>query len=265
MLYSLNRMLLKRLLFAELNRTYLSEVAPDSTVVLPLGAVEQHGPHLPTGTDYLTVEHIAREAGAIAAGRIPLLVGPALPFGCSQHHIPFGGTFSMTTETYYRAVHELALSVVQSGFRRVFLLNGHGGNHEIAELVARDIALQQRAHAAAASYWNIAWDALVEAGANLGMRLPGHAGIFETSLMLARHAGLVPDERPHRPPSPDTPPRNQRPPFRAEYHGFWQGIDGYTDSPDLATAERGRAYLDAIIPAVADAFVAFHQAAQTAP
>ena len=252
-------MKIKRLLFAELNRTDLREAAADALVVFPLGAVEQHGPHLPTGTDYLTVENIARKAGAIAAEEVPLLVAPAMPFGCSQHHIPFGGTFSMTTQTYYRAVHEMVLAVFQSGFRRIFLLNGHGGNHEILQLVARDIALQHPAHVAAASYWNIAWDALVAVGANKSMRLPGHAGIFETSLMLAQHADLVPSTRPHRDDIADTHPVTLQKPYRPKHPGFWQSIDGFTDSPDEATAERGRLYLDAIITTVARAFVEFHR------
>ncbi|MBM3734852.1 MAG: creatininase family protein [Acidobacteria bacterium] len=253
-------MILKRLLFTELNRTDLRQAAPDALVLFPLGAVEQHGPHLPVGTDYFTVERIARDAGAIAAAQIPLLVAPAMPFGCSQHHIPFGGTFSMTSDTYYRAVFEMVLAVVQSGFRRIFLLNGHGGNHELLQLVARDIALQHPAHVAAASYWTIAWDALVAEGAHKGMRLPGHAGNFETSLMLAQHPDIVPANRPHRDNVGDTDPRNFARPYRAEHPGFWQSIDGFTDSPDQADADRGARYLAVIAGSVAAALTEFYNA-----
>ncbi len=258
MLYSGFGMKLKRLLFAELNRSDLRAAAPSALVVIPCGAVEQHGPHLPTGTDFFTVDHIARAAGRIAADSVPLLVAPAMPFGCSQHHIPFGGTMSMTTETYYRAMFEMVLAVVQSGFKRVFLLNGHGGNHEILQLVARDIALQKPAHVAAASYWTIAWDALIAVDAHKGMRLPGHAGIFETSMMLAQRPDLVPAERPHRDNVGDTDPRNFHKPYRAEHPGSWQTIEGYTDSPDRATSDRGQKYMTAVIDAVAAAFVEFH-------
>lgn len=262
MLYSGSGMKLKRLLFAELNRTDLRAASESALVVFPLGAVEQHGPHLPVGTDYFTVERIARGAGRIAAEEVPLLVAPAMPFGCSQHHIPFGGTFSMTSETYYRAVFEMVLAVVQSGFRRIFLLNGHGGNHELLQLVARDIALQHPAHVAAASYWTIAWDALVEAGAAKSKRLPGHAGIFETSLMLAQHGEIVPPaaERPHRDDVGDSDPRNFHKPYRPEHPGSWQAIDGYTDSPDQATAEMGELYLGVIEREVARTFAEFSRA-----
>ncbi|MFN0167755.1 MAG: creatininase family protein [Bryobacteraceae bacterium] len=252
-------MKLKRLLFAELTRQDLRAASSEAMVVIPLGATEQHGPHLPVGTDYFTVEHLAREAGAIAAEEIPLLVAPALPFGCSQHHIPFGGTFSMTSETYYRAVYDLVLAAVKSGFTRLFLLNGHGGNHELAQLVGRDIALEHPAHIAVASYWTIGWDALVAENAHLGMRLPGHAGIFETSMILALRGELVATDRPHRDDIGDTDPRAWQQVYRAEHHGFWQSINGYTDSPDQATAERGERYRKAIIGSVAKAFVEFYR------
>ncbi len=92
-----------------------------------------------------------------------------MPFGSSHHHLPFGGTMSLSTETYYRAIYDLTESLITSGFRRIFILNGHGGNHELVQLVARDLALKHPANIAAGSYWTIAWDALVEVhGARAG-------------------------------------------------------------------------------------------------
>jgi creatinine amidohydrolase len=249
-----------RLLFAEMTREELRAVAPDTTVVLPLGATEQHGPHLPSGTDFFTVENLARAAAERASAEIAIVVAPALPFGSSDHHLIFGATLSLKTETYYRVLTDLLRSLVTDGFRRIFLLNGHGGNHELAELAARDIALELPARIAAASYWNIAWDALVELQAHLGCRLPGHAGIFETSMMLRLLPELVATERPHRDYTQDTDPRNFRSPYRHERHGFWKEIDGYSDSPDRGSAERGSAYWEAIVGAVARTLVEFANA-----
>src|SRR2546422_5922064 len=121
-----------------------------------------------------------------------------MPFGSSHHHLPFGGTMSLSTETYYRVLYELAESLVIGGFRRIFILNGHGGNSELIQLVARDLALKHPAHLAAASYWSVAWDALVEEQAHVLGRLPGHAGAFETSQMMALRPDLVRESRPHR-------------------------------------------------------------------
>src|SRR5215813_2588841 len=124
-----------RLLLHELTRAELQELAPHALVVLPTGAIEQHGPHLPVGTDFFAVEHVARTAAAEIAAQIPALVTPTMPFGSSHHHLPFGGTMSLSTETYFRAMFDLAESLIISGFRRIFIVNGHGGNDELIQLV----------------------------------------------------------------------------------------------------------------------------------
>jgi creatinine amidohydrolase len=246
-------------LFAELNREQLRAASKDSIAVVPLGATEQHGPHLPTGTDYFTVEWLAREASQIASAHVPVIVTPALPFGSSDHHFVFGGTISLSTETYYRVLRDVISSLVTDGFTRIFLVNGHGGNHELAQLAARDIALQQPVRVAAGSYWGIAWQALIEVDAHRGRWLPGHAGDFETSIMLSLRPDIVPDDRPHRDDVGDSDPRGFEAPWRDERHGFWKGIDGYTDSPDKATAENGVKFRTAASKALAQAFVQFYQ------
>ncbi len=252
-----------RLLLQELTREEARAAAPDALAVFPVGATEQHGPHLPVGTDFFTVEHIARVAAAEAAAQIPVLVAPTMPFGSSQHHLPFGGTMSLDTETYFRVIYDLVESLITSGFRRVFILNGHGGNHELIQLVARDLALHHPANVAAASYWTVAWDALIEAQAHTFGRFPGHAGVYETSHMLALRPELVRAPLPHREVTGGTDPRGFVRPYRGEVHGFWQDIDGFTDSPDRADAGRGRTYLTAAAGAVARAFVEFYRVGLT--
>src|SRR5688500_12711576 len=96
------------LLLQELTREEANAIAPAALVVLPVGATEQHGPHLPVGTDTFAVEHLARAAAAEAARDIPIVVAPTFPFGSSPNHLPLGGTMSLGTETYYRAVSDLA-------------------------------------------------------------------------------------------------------------------------------------------------------------
>ena len=251
-----------RLLFEELTREELRTMAPDALVILPVGAVEQHGPHLPVGTDYFVVEHVARAAAAELARDVPALVAPTMPFGSSHHHLPFGGTLSLSTATYYRVLYDLAESLILDGFRRIFMLNGHGGNHELIQLVARDLALKHAAHLAAASYWTIAWDALVEAQAHIQAGLPGHAGAFETALVLALRPELVREPRPHRDNPAGSDPRSFTSPYRAELHGAWQQIEGYTDSPDRATVQQGEAYLATIVGEVTRALREFDTGAR---
>jgi creatinine amidohydrolase len=241
-------------LFAELNRVELKAIAPTSLAVIPIGATEQHGPHLATGMDFFTVEAIAREAAAIAGAEIDIVVAPALPFGSSHHHFVFGATLSLTTETYRRVLYELVESLVTDGFKTIFLLNGHGGNHELAQLAVRDIVLHHPVRAAAGSYWNMAWNDLVEAGVHR-VRLPGHAGEFETSLLLGLRPELVSGDLPQRDVSGSADAVTLPSPFRDERHGFWKSIDGHTDSPALATREKGIRFRQVIAGAVARVWV----------
>jgi creatinine amidohydrolase len=243
--------------FNELTRERLNELAPEALIVLPVGATEQHGPHLPVGTDSFAIERIAAESAQAASSDITTILAPTLPFGSSHHHLPFGGSFSLSTETYYRVLVELLESLVAGGFRKAFILNGHGGNSELIQLAARDVARANPISVAAAPYWTIGWDALVAAGIHQQGKLPGHAGRFETSLVLAMRPELVVEPRPHRDLESTSAEPRAVSPFRAERHGWWKSIDGFTDSPDLGTAETGQRALQLIVNEVANAFVAF--------
>jgi creatinine amidohydrolase len=250
-----------RLLLQEMTREEARGSAADMLVIVPLGATEQHGPHLPAGTDCYVVEHIAQAAAALVAAEIPVVVTPTLSFGSSHHHLPFGGTMSLSTETYYRVLYDLGESLITGGFRRIFFLNGHGGNAELMQLVARDLALKHPAHFAAASYWILAWEAMVQAQLpGLRQSPGGHAGVFETSLMLSLRSDLAREPRPHRDPIQSVDTKQSPRPYRTESHGSWQRIDGYSDSPDLATVAFGDAYLAVIVQEVGSALRAFYAA-----
>jgi creatinine amidohydrolase len=249
-------------LFDELTRVALRALAPDALVVWPVGATEQHGPHLPTGTDAMHAEWVAREAAVRAEARgLTVVVAPTLRIGSSAHHLPFGGTMSIPTETYLRVIRAGVASLVTDGFSRVMVVNGHGGNHEIIQLAVRDLALElPDVHLAAGSWWAIAWDALVAEGAAAVGRFPGHAGRFETSLVLAMRPDLVVEPLPHRDEPGTTDPRRFGADVRAEHAGSWQAIDGYGDSPDLASAALGQRWLDVAADAVAGAYITFQRA-----
>jgi creatinine amidohydrolase len=248
-------------LVQELSRNRLRDLSPEALVVLPVGATEQHGPHLPVGTDFLVVERVARAAAERAATEIPVLIAPTLPYGSSHHHLPWSGTLSLSTDSFFKAAHDLVLSLAGGGFRRIFILNGHGGNDELVQVVARDVALQEPVDVAAASYWNIAWDALVEAGAAVGS-LPGHAGAFETALMLAIAPELVDPERPDRPWDPQSDDQGGR--YRVESHGSWKETDGFTDNPARGVAADGERYFEAIVGAVGAALIDFYRSSASA-
>jgi creatinine amidohydrolase len=248
-----------RFLLHEITRGESAARTREALVVVPIGATEQHGPHLPLGTDFLIVEHVAWAAAQSArqSTELDVLVTPTLPFGSSHHHLPFGGTVSLASERYFGALRDMVASLVQAGFQRVFLLNGHGGNHELMQVVVRDLALEHPANLGGASYWDLAREALAGKSLDTIGHLPGHAGVFETSLILALRPDLVGHPLPHRDEAELARVAMPRTPYRVERAGFWEGIDGYTDSPDQASAELGQRLLGTIVPSVTDAFASF--------
>ena len=99
--------------------------AGDRVVILPLGAIEQHGPHLAVSTDTDIVTMVAMAAEEELGDLVMLC--PALSFGSSHHHLSFGATLSLSPALYTQVVVDLVGSLLQNGFRRIVLLNGHGG------------------------------------------------------------------------------------------------------------------------------------------
>ena len=245
-----------RVLFSELTRDESRTIARDGVLILPVGATEQHGPHLPVGTDAMGVEYVARAAAAALVDRFPIAVAPTLWYGSSPHHIPFGGTMSLDAGTFLAVLMDLGRSLAQASFRRLFIVNGHGGNHELIGVAARDLALQEDLEVAACSWWALAFDELASAGAGEIGRLPGHAGAFESSIVLALDASLVREPRPHRPDWSSPIMSTVNASLRIERPGSWQAIDGFTDSPSNGTAELGRAFLktgtDKLVAAVTE-------------
>jgi creatinine amidohydrolase len=239
-------------------RTAAADAARQALLLVPLGATEQHGPHLPVATDTILVELVAERAALALEGRVPVLVAPVLAFGSSAHHLPFGGTLSLATETYYRVLLDLGRSAAAGGFRRLFFLNGHGGNHELAQLAARDLALELPLAVGSGSWWAMAHRQLVAAGEGRVSNVPGHAGGFETAVMLsaARHlVGAILPRRTGWRAGPATFVAD----FRTEVPGSWQAMDGFSDSPADASPELGAALLEAAVQKVAEDLASFHQ------
>lgn len=242
----------------QLTRADLGEMLPRAVVVLPTAATEQHGPHLPTGHDTLIVEEIARRAAERVPPGTAVILAPALAFGSSDHHLPFGGTLSLRTGTYLQVVMDLLRSIITDGGRRVLVLNGHGGNHELNEIAVRDVALQQPPERpvalAAASWWTLAGPAIRDHDELAGVRTPGHAGQLETAMMMAYRPELVREPRPARDDDPSL--GTQIAGARVEGAVRWTDFDGFTDSPARATAALGAVLLDIASDAVADAIAA---------
>jgi creatinine amidohydrolase len=229
-----------------LTREEIASVAADALLVLPTGTTEQHGPHLATGTDALIATAVAEQAAAAARRPETILLAPTLSYGASDHHLSFGGTLSLGVTTFQLVLRDLLASAAAAGCRRVFLLNGHGGN---AAACAIAVAEASRDHGLVAATALVS--DLVDA-ADVDGPKRGHAGSFETSLVLALDRERA---RPDRAvPSPGGEARTRAPGLVVGEPGRWQELDGFTDRPDEASVERGERALAACVRAAAAAF-----------
>lgn len=252
-----------RLRFEHLTRTDLAEIAPRATVVVPLGSIEQHGPHLPVCVDTAVISLLAERASRLASAQIPVVLAPTLPFGFADHHLPFGGTISIGLSTYLEVLTCIGRSLVMDGFRRILFLNGHGGNdapvREIGDRLVFELGLP--VHVAGASYWACAADTIAELNLDVGP-VPGHAGGFETSCLLAiapelMRADLMPE--PEAEPQPLS--RVSMPGAAVRRPGAWEASDGRTDDSRRASAAVGHRILDALSERIARFIVDFHHGA----
>ncbi|MCC7368961.1 MAG: creatininase family protein [Chloroflexi bacterium] len=249
----------RRVRLAELTREELQQRMPEATVVIPIGATEQHGPHLPLLTDHVMAETVALRAAELAAASVDVLVAPVLPFGCSSHHLAVGGALSIGQRTYIGVLVDLAECVARMGGKRLVILNGHGGNEDPMRVAANELVFEKRLGMAvcAASYWTVGKEAV----AALPFAGPGHAGHFETSCIMAVRPDL-PQLAKRFP--PDREPRplaisGQVNGVPVRYPGIWESSEGVSDAADQASAELGEQTVDAIVRATADFLIAFHR------
>lgn len=233
-------------LWDELTREEIGGLASEALLVLPVGSTEQHGPHLATGTDAFLVGAIARRAAEEARRPAAIVIAPTLAYGASAHHLPFGGTLSLESTTFELVLRDLLASAAGAGCKRVFVLNGHGGNGAACAIATSEAS---RLHGMAVA------TALISgllAGEEVEGPVRGHAGVFETSLVLALDATRARPELAK--PSPGGAARARRSGLVVSDPARWAELDGYTDRPDEASRERGEELLAACTRAVAAAY-----------
>jgi len=158
-------------------------------VILPIGSIEQHGPHLPTITDSMLVTHVLAETLKVLPETVRAWALPPLNYGKSNEHTGFPGTISLSAQTVLATLHDIAASVHAAGFRRLAFINGHGGNSALLEIAARDIRVATGLRCFCLQpgvYASPPFETTPEE-ARTGI----HAGESETSLMLAIAPELV--------------------------------------------------------------------------
>jgi creatinine amidohydrolase len=218
---------------AYLTRVEAGERAHAGAVCLvPVGSLEQHGDHLPLFTDSLLAEHVCVETARRAVTDV--LVTPPLWTGLSPHHLRFGATATVTSSTFAALVRE-TVAALRSWCSRVLVVNGHGGNRGPLVTLGVEDGVE------AISYWELVRAARLNALFPFDLGSVGHAGEFETSVMLSAFPELVAE------------PGFACEPIAEANAAFLvpdMGESGVLGDPRAATAEGGRAVLEDVVTAL---------------
>jgi creatinine amidohydrolase len=171
-----------------------AKAAADAIVVLPVASMEQHGPHLPVGVDTILCEGVCKAGAEKAATDVPVVVAPTLWCGMAEHHMAFGGTFTFDIPTYRAVLLAFLRSIERHGFKRVFIVNGHGGNIAALNAFLPDFARETGLKIRFATYFDLA--AASELAAVLeDQKRVHHACEVETSLMMVVAPDTVKGDR----------------------------------------------------------------------
>jgi creatinine amidohydrolase/Fe(II)-dependent formamide hydrolase-like protein len=218
------------------------------TVVVAFGAVEQHGHHLPLGTDSFFGDELSRRL----AERLDAFRAPTIPIGCSRHHLAFPGTMSIEEETFHGIVGDLVRGWARHGFRRIVILPTHGGNFAPLSAALEKLGPLEGVVVIGISDLGMLIQATLGTGAELGVPASEggiHGGQWETSMMLALRPELVRMDRAVPGYTGDLEAGIER--FLAE------GVDALTDTgvvgdPRNASAEHGRIYTERLLDLAAE-------------
>jgi len=240
------------MLLAEMNWPDVKARVPDTPVVVPLAAVEQHGHHLPLATDSMLLGEVVRRVEPMV--REKAIFAPLLWLGNSHHHMEYAGTLSAAPRTYLDLLNDILENLLFHGFRRIMFLNGHGGNITPLKQAVFEVRQRHRARAdlllLGASYWDFADLKNPEMG--LSQTSVGHACELETSMMMVIRPDLVGEFRTRE-------PRDMGYSFEPAYRGWITrervpaGADapGHLGEPALASREKGEQLLGAFSAGVA--------------
>ncbi|MEO7391599.1 MAG: creatininase family protein [Ramlibacter sp.] len=239
--------------WADLTTRDFAHLDPAATVaVLPLGATEQHGPHLPLSVDQTLVDGVVAACLPHLAAELPVLFLPTQQIGYSPEHSRFAGTLTLSAETVIATWTEIGESVARSGIKKLLLLNAHGGQVSVMDIVARELRTRCDLIVYSCNWWNLPLgDAVTGLFSAEEHRFGVHAGEIETSMMLALRAPHVDMKRAKhfKSSSEDRAARNPILGNGSSARLGWAmqdyNAEGAAGNAAAATAEKGRAVLDA--------------------
>src|ERR1700730_5146677 len=175
--------------WAEMTWEDFADANPSWVAVLPVAAVEQHGPHLPLGTDAFIVEAYIARARKLLPDALTVTFLPLQAVGTSHEHRAFAGTLTLAPKTLVYGLTEIAESVHRAGLRKLVLANGHGGNVAALDLVALDLRARLGMLAVPCSFSRFGYPGGLFTPEEIAHGI--HGGAVETSIMLAARPDLV--------------------------------------------------------------------------
>ena len=209
----------------------VSEALKDTDIVLiPIGSQEPHGPHCPLSTDGINASSVAIRTAEKLIGEFPVLVAPLIPIGCSFEHRDFPGFISLKIQTMMDLLKDICYSLSTQGFKKVIVVNGHGGNTSALQAAAYSIRDDIGLRIGIVTWWDLLKGEIVI----------DHAGWVETSMVMANKPELVDEKK---------IPKGQRKmkTQKEEYNVMTPmpplkniAPDGYIGDPDKASKEKGR-------------------------
>lgn len=242
-----------------------SGLAAQSVAVLPLAAIEQHGPHLPLSVDATLLAGVIAAALTQLRADLPVLFLPAQNVGLSSEHLSYPGTLSLAPATLLALCAEIGAAVARAGVRKLLLLNGHGGNVAPMDIAARELRHKHGLLVYSASWFSLPLPAAVSALFDADEHRFGiHGGAIETSMMLhlapqqvrMQHAGHW---------RSSSQERAQRYQILGDGKSAKMGwaIEDYHASGAVgnalaASADKGRAYVEAAASALAQLLCELH-------
>ncbi|MFQ5605031.1 MAG: creatininase family protein [bacterium] len=161
----------------------------DDRIILPLGSTEQHGPRAVFGTDHLIPEAIAKKV----AEETQTVVAPTMAYGMSMHHLEFNGSMSFKASTLMGVFRDLLWSLAEGGFKRILILNGHGGNRSTMEAMLSEVGNELLDLKIKFRSWWETTGVKAYLDEHFGEREGHHGSPSETSLVMYLHPGVVKD------------------------------------------------------------------------
>jgi creatinine amidohydrolase len=226
-------------------------VADNRVAVLPVGTIEQHGPHLPLLTDVITATEMSRRAVERIATEAVLL--PSVYYAFNEHHLDFPGTIAVAGDTFINYVSDIGKSLAHHGFRKILLVNGHGSNVPFLDIAARNITNHSAAICAMVPWWSLVPKTLLAEVRE--SEFPGgmaHGCELETSVLLYLRGDLVQMDKAEK----DMPVQRSEffywdlqapsPVFFQEFFSRYSRT-GTLGDPTKATLDKGRRFTEAVV------------------